>query len=229
MSRFMRPIAAVVFAVIVTQSVEGGAAISLVPNNPGPYFGGEILTVDVYVTSSETIGARYFSLDFSRTDPVLILLGPDGPDIDTIPEFVFDFSKVTFPQIYDSFPNLPQPITANFSTIPIPSNFFLQSAPGVPFHAGSVSVKLPTAPGEYVLDAMNFGAPDYNSGAIIGFYGGFPLYEWTTWSTLDDGDVELTGGQRTFVVVPEPATLAMLALGLLPLGRRRAAKRSEIA
>lgn len=224
MSRFVCPFATLVFAVIATQTVEGGAVVTLVPNNPGPYFGGESLVVDVYVTSNQSVQARLLGFDFSASDAAIVLTGPDGPDPDTIPEFVFDFSTLIVSAFYSTFPNLPIPQTVTSGPGPVPG-FLLNLMSGVAFHAGTVTVRLPYEPGEYVLDAMNFDAHDTNSGARIDF----DFANTVTWSTFDDGNVELTGGQRTFVVVPEATTLIMLAVGIIPLVHRRAAKRGEVA
>ena len=76
--------------------------IELVPDNPGPYFGGEHISIDLWVQSlvDLEVGLNSVQFDFSDTDPALAL----------DPTFSFEFSGVPgnpggFLQFL--FPNLP--------------------------------------------------------------------------------------------------------------------------
>ena len=50
--------------VCVSSVVQAGVVVELVPDNPGPYFGGESLTVDVWLQSEEEYGHGVRLLDF---------------------------------------------------------------------------------------------------------------------------------------------------------------------
>ena len=65
----------------------GGAIVELVPDDPGPYYGGESLIVDFWVHNQESFDARLrrIQLDFTETNPELSL--------DTT--FTFDFSSLS--------------------------------------------------------------------------------------------------------------------------------------
>lgn len=207
-----------VFTLIVACSARAGALITLVPNPPGPYIGGEVLTVDVAVTTDRTILVRALGFDFSDTDASLTLLGPDGPDLDTTAEFVFDFSSlpVLGSSLYLQFANFNFPQIVYTSPNPITGAVLTLTA-GVPFPIGSFQVKLPDMPTDAVIDVMNYDG-EAASGARIEFFT----------SNTDDGlwtaqNGELLGGQLVLVCldcIPEPATLAMLALGCALTGRR---------
>ncbi len=79
-----------------------------------------------------------------------------------------------------------------------------------------MAFRLPDAPGAYVLDVLNPLAPDNNTGAN---------FQWDFEDTQQawSGDGTLTGGRMTLTVVPEPATLLLLALGGVAVARRRVA------
>ena len=64
----------------------GGAWLVLEPDNPGPYFGGESLTVDLWLDSlaEADVLLRTIRFDFSQSDPA----------ITTDDEFVFDYSSI---------------------------------------------------------------------------------------------------------------------------------------
>jgi len=200
---------ATVFVAILASVAHAGALITVDPTNPGPYFGGETFMVDVYVTADRNIQPRLLGYDFSQTDAMIHLSGPDGPDVDTTQEFVFDYGNVILSSaLYAKFPNLPQPQTVFYGVGPIPG-FIMSISAGVPFHVGVVTITLPPEPGTYLLDAANYSATDDSVGARIDFDFANPQ----TWSTAMDGEVEISGGQYDFVVVPEPATLALLGMG----------------
>lgn len=202
--------------------VNAGAVVSLVPTNPGvggTYSGGEQFTVDVNITSDQSLQPRLLGFDFSVTDPAITLMGPDvtgGPGgvPDGIPEFVFDMSTAFVSSaLYNPFPNFPRPQVVYSSQTGIPG-FVLQMNAGQPFHAGSLTIKLPTDPGTYVLDAMNATDQDVNHGARIDF-------DFVNRTSLTAFNGLLTGGQHEFVVIPEPATLVLLGLGGVAAAMRR--------
>ncbi len=76
---------------------------------------------------------------------------------------------------------------------------------------------LPAVPGTYTLDLLNASA--------TGPFDGFGLYLGNLtaeeWLSIDDGEVEVTyaegSGPASFVVIPEPRTLASLLLPLVAL------------
>lgn len=193
--------------------VNAGAVVSLAPTNNGPYLGGEQFTVNVNVTADQSIQPRLLGFDFSASNPAITLIGPDGPDLDTTQEFVFDLSTLAASALYSQFPNFPKPQVVYQSTSPVPG-FILQLNSGQEFHAGSLTIKLPTAPGTYLLDAMNATDQDPNNGARIDF-------DFANRTTLSANNGLLTGGQREFVVIPEPATLILLGLGGVAAAMRR--------
>ncbi len=193
--------------VLIASTAQAGALITLFPTNPGPYAGGETFPVDVLVTTDRTIDFRLLGFDFSQTDAGIQLLGPDGGDADTTPEFIFDF-PIWGMTLYAQFPNFPTPKAVYSSMDPVPGYIYTMSA-GVPYHAGSLYIRLPNEPGTYTLDAANYLAIDVNYGASIYF----DFANTQIWSTVSDGNVEITGGQFDFTVIPEPTTLILLTFG----------------
>lgn len=204
----------ILLTLLTTSRAIAGAVVTLTPATPGPYQPGQDVLIYVFITSSQSIQPRLLGFDFSKTNPAIGLA----------PEFDFNLTPLQ-EAFYGVFPEMPLPTWAfNGQDYPV---FYLPA--NVPVHVGSLEITLPTLTcGSYTLDAVNHAAQSSNEGARI-------VFGWdqaTTWSSHNDGNVEITGGTTAFdslISCPEPTTLALLALGIVPLARRRAAKRGEIA
>ncbi len=196
--------AAVGLVVLSLASVaQAEVAVELVPNQPGPYMGGESLTVDVWLHSDVSsdlslVGIRF---DFQDSDPRLSLS----------PMFTFDFSSI-FPEpvVYEPrFAELPVPWTDNPVMCLCPELFLWLPAEGS-LHIGSFDVLLPTEPGVYPADLLNADEVDPTIGAVI-----------DVGVLLRAHDGEITGGAYLFVVggpaIPAVSTWGLTALTLLLL------------
>jgi hypothetical protein len=188
--------------------------LELTADVPGPYMGGETLTVDFNVFDTGIAGffdppvdecyLRGAFLDFSQSHAALTF----------DPEFAFDLPMEGV--YYATFPAMPYPSTAYASATPNPA--FQATLPaGGSMHLGSIGVTLPTAAGTYFIDAVTpdpdgAGGPD-NWGGRLNF--GHPDVLWFRWPEY------VSGGTLALEVVPEPATLALLAMGGLAVLRRR--------
>ena len=196
-----------VFASVAKPQV--AVVIDLVPDNPGPYSGGESLTVDVWLRSQASFDAFLFvvQLDFADSDPALAL----------DPTFTFDLSAIEAPK-YGTFPELPVPVVGVVHDGPIfPENMLPLPAEEL-LHIGSIGVQLPADPGVYRLDVLNADEADELRGALIDtrfFPGG------TRWRAFTG---EVTSGNLAFVVSLPPIPtvshwgLIVMTLLLLVLG-----------
>ena len=145
--------------VVSVAQAEVKVVVELVPNQPAPYVGGELLTVDVWlhsqVSSDECLDAVQF--DFSDTDPALSLA----------PTFTFDLSAIPNDiGAYGVIPELPVPVVGLWHDAVSPENYLPLPAEGS-LHIGSIGLQLPTSPGVYRLDLLNRDEPDIQLGAII--------------------------------------------------------------
>ncbi|MBI4716177.1 MAG: hypothetical protein HY763_00055 [Planctomycetes bacterium] len=159
---------------------------------------------------------RVIQLDFGQTDDLIEFYYwcERGDDCPPGPSFQFDVQG--FPQggtFYSIFPALPRPAMAFGGMVANATRQFNLRADGSPVYLGSVDVTLPHTPGAYTLDAVTPADPaDSNLGGLVSY--GFGVVPGDDIVELRPGS-GLSGGQYTFVVVPEPATLAMLGPGML--------------
>jgi len=187
---------------------QAGAIIELIPDDPGPYYGGESVTVDVWVNGNTSVdlGLRGIQFDFSDSDPTLSFASTFAFDLSSIPSDING---------YVTFPDLPVPRT--FMTLDcLCPELLVQLPVQQSLHIGSVALVLPTELGAYRMDILNSGEGDASLGAWmrLGFTTG-PEGLWRAYT----GDI--TGGTLDFVVIPEPGTLTLLVLGLLAVIRPR--------
>ena len=211
------------------------------PNADGTYTGSESFQVDVLLISDATVNLRLLQFDHTASSPELSL-GTDFDnglpvyeptvehDFDGVANLLFDYSSLSDPTVYSDFSNLqagvdphPWPASTVLTNLLGRGGDPLTLEAGVPFHAGVMPVTLPAQAGTYVLDLLNEGATDRNLGSLVVF-GGLDGSPTTTWSSIDDGNVEITyaldGGPAIFAVVPEPTTLFLLSMGGLALLKR---------
>lgn len=91
---------------------------------------------------------------------------------------------------------------------------------------GTIQYTLTIGPNTYTSPQLAFDAGNPNEGPIYGWYGITNGAEVGGYVQVMNGGVSHTGGalfeNMVFSNVPEPGTLALLALGVLPLLRRRA-------
>ena len=174
--------------------------VDLRPDQAGPYTPGELVNVDVWFVDDGSghpdnagdISFRALQLDFEATDATLGLAAD------------FDFEDPSGANTL--FPSLPRPeLIWPFPdpdpelqiTLPVDGDVLI----------GSIDV---TVNDSGWLDAITGDEMTPGSGALVGFDGHF-------WSPATG---ELTGG-RLWMALPEPASVALLALGALALRRRR--------
>lgn len=197
---------------LLPATVHAGASIELIPEQSGPYFGGETVEVGVFATSDLDHRLRVLQLDFSASNSAL-LLGD---------RFAFDYrgsdGVVVSMQIYYELSELHDEdgavVAATYPLdVDLGPNFLIDLVPGVQVHLGDLDVTLPGAAGVYTLDAMNASEPDPAVGAMFEYDFDTP----TTWRAYSG---ELTGGTYDFVIVPEPASCLLLSAAAFALRRR---------
>lgn len=114
----------------------------------------------------------------------------------------------------DSTPNI---VNTTYASPASSSNLMVTLNQAVPKRIGEFAVTLPSEPGTYVLDVLNADEADENKGADIRW--GFGTLSDPTDPTsplrANTGGITygLKAGPMSIAVVPEPPTLALLALG----------------
>ena len=191
---------------------QAGVALEMVPDNPGPYFGGEPLTVDLWLNSNVDFDVLFkmIRFDFTQTDP----------DISLASVLAFDYSALPGLNFYWTYPELPVPWTVMPLDCGCPG-YYLPFPSGSMLHIGSIGLELPDDPGVYRIDALNADEPDEFLGAKIFTFGWPPDYPQVTWRAFTG---EITDGAYDFLVIPEPATLWLLVAGGVVVKLRRSTR-----
>ena len=178
----------------------------------GTYDQGEIVNFAVGISqdTGSLMQARLLSIAFQNTDLDINFVGS---------QFGWDFSTLASNALYAQFLDYPVPNVTYTSTTPV-AGFILEIPADASLLLGGGTIMLPSAPGTegntYFLDALNPLEPNPNLTARLDFDFNNPT-SWTGFS----GDI--TGGRVGLTIVPEPATLALLALGGIAALRRRRA------
>jgi len=190
----------------------GVTSIELVPQTRGLAPDAGPVEVDVVLHNQEgqAIQPRLITLDFSATDPTLML--PDTFHFQLAPPLLGDF-------LYTRFETMPKVDIVYSSTVPQPG-FILGIPDGGSLLLGTISVQLSYPYGTFTLDAINAGAPDMNSGARIDYGFDYRVTLHTLNQNLAGGTVDL------YCCIPEPATIALFAVGAMGLmaGRSRGSR-----
>lgn len=187
---------------LLCPAARAAVSLSLVPDNPGPYSGGETINIDVLLVNDGEgqMQMRLLQLDFSLSDPAVDL----GP-------FEWDFSSLVSSALYGDFSSGEVYNRTYIGTAPQPG-FLLEFVEGSN-RLGSFSMQIPLEPrGYFCVDVANAQAPDNNSGAFFQWSFDDTQHAWS-------GDGTLGGGQLCYI--PEPATGILLFWGGLFAGRRR--------
>jgi hypothetical protein len=188
---------------------------------PNEYLPGTTLQFGVEISqdTASDISVRLATLNFEESDPALTLVDP----------FNFDCAAVTGCALYTQFPNYADPPNVTYTgTTDIPGFMFVIPAEGQgSLLIGTGTVVLPDIPETYMLDLVNENvAMDQvtNFGTQIRFgFGTGPGDEISEWFSREhpDGEGVIYGGAKPLTVIPEPATLALLAIGGIATLRRR--------
>lgn len=216
-----------------------GAIVTLNPSapvNPAGYQPGETVRVDVFVqldaSSPATIRTRLIQFDITDSNDALGMtpvLNHPGADIGAIPfwnllgsttcandEASCGTNYFIDGSLADATPSL---LNMTYTGLTSSGSFMVVLRQASPTLVGSLDVQLPGGQGEYLLDLLNADETDINLGAEIRH--GFGSTSDPGSFTLRANSGQITGGQARLVVVPEPATLAMLGLGGLAAAYRR--------
>lgn len=175
---------------------KANVVVELIPNEPGPYVGGESITVDVWLQPSDTLYIRGVRLDFTDSSEELNLSD----------QFEFDYAATPGgPGPWFAFTDLELPRPHTYMTLDCwcrPYWMLLQH--DVPTHIGSVDVQLPNELGQFRLDVLNSDAQEQGFGAFIRAASGLDQY-------LFAHEGEITGGTLDFTIVPELSSLWLFA------------------
>lgn len=178
----------------------GGAVVELVPSNSGPYFGGESIAVDVWMTS-DTAEPRLLDVarfDFENSDERVQLAPVLSFDFTTIPSGLNG---------YLTFPELPRPATFQSFDCICPQHYIpLPSQEAV--HIASLQVELPLEQGTYLIDALNAKSTGDELGARIEVISTKGLGEPDIWLAQAG---QITDGRVALEVIPEPSSLLICA------------------
>ncbi len=180
-------------------SAQPSVVIELVPDNPGPYIGGESITVDVWAHSMRSSDSYiwYARLDFADSSVAL--------DLDST--FAFDLSSSGTPGDFQRDLNLPIPWVWNsleYACDPCR----LQLPAGGSLHIGTIGVRLPIQAASFRLDVTNADDPDPTRGVLLQNNGSLVLRAFT-------GEIE--GGVLDFPVTPAIPTVSEWGLAIMAM------------
>ena len=187
-----------IVGLLSVSAARGGAVLELVPSKPGPYFGGETLTVDFWLGSDLTrdVDLVGVQLDFQDTDPRL------GLDAECKLDSIF-YTTAPLGLHYTMQPVLPIPTAFFTYDVLLPPGLLIVLPQGSPLHIGTIGVELPTVAGTYALDALNADETDLGRGGALVRTGAY----WFAHTG------EFSGGRLQFNIVPEPSVLWLLITG----------------
>ena len=179
-------------------------------NPPGVYDPNEV--VGFSVLAAQDTGAdmsiRLMTINFSDSSPELTFIGDNY--------YVWDFAGAgVTPGLTTPFNAAPNFNITYQSGAPVPGFMFVIPS-GSPLQLGFGEVTVPGAAATYQLDVLNATESNPNFTARIDFDFANP----TTWTAFDG---TITGGVARMTVVPEPVSLALLAIGGVAVLRRRRA------
>ena len=182
-----------------TVNAQPSVVIELVPDNHGPYAGGESITVDVWAHSQVAFDVYvwFVQLDFSDSSDTL--------DLD--PTFTFELSSSIVPDHFQQDFNLPIPWTSNWLEYAC-DPCRLQLPAGGSLHIGTIGLRLPTHARTYRLDVTNADDADPGRGVQLLDDGSF------FWRAFTD---DISGGTLDFAVTPPIPTLSQSGLAIMAM------------
>ena len=193
------------------------ASIDLVPDNTGPYNGGETVMVDVMLNQA-TEGAtnhllRLVQLDFTDSSaqlaPSLVWDFSSAPDCTADPapciarHFLEDLTGPRGRVVAAAFHNCVS--AADCVLGPDSNRQWTLKADGSAVKVAELLIVLPTDPGDYLLDVLNTDEADPNKGGQVSWGFGTKGNEPVTYWRANEGNV--SGGTYTFTVVPSDTQL----------------------